>query len=75
VVLTHLAPKAAKRKAEALAAAICTERVLHAGEALSVSAAIGIAHFKPNDSAEGVLARADEAMYADKRLHRRAAQA
>ncbi len=75
VVLTHLAPKAAKQKAEALAAAVCTERVLHAGAQLFVSAAIGIAHFKPNDSAEGVLARADEAMYADKRLHRRAAQA
>ncbi len=75
VVLTHLAPKAAKRKAEALAAAICTERVLYGGEPLFVSAALGIAHFKPNDSAEGVLARADEAMYADKRLHRRAAQA
>jgi diguanylate cyclase (GGDEF)-like protein len=75
VVLTHLAPKAARQKAEALAAAICTERVLHNGEPLFISAAIGIAHFKPNDSAEGVLARADEAMYADKALHRRAAQA
>ncbi|HEY7799547.1 MAG TPA: GGDEF domain-containing protein [Hyphomonadaceae bacterium] len=75
VVLTHLAPNAAKQKAEALAAAICTERVLHGGEPLFISAAIGIAHFKPGDSAEGVLARADEAMYADKALHRRAAQA
>jgi diguanylate cyclase (GGDEF)-like protein len=75
VVLTHLGPKAARQKAEALAAAICTERVLHNGEPLFISAAIGIAHFKPNDSAEGVLARADEAMYADKALHRRAAQA
>ncbi len=75
VVLTHLAPNAAKQKAEALAAAIRTERILHAGEPLYVSAALGIAHFRPNDTAEGVLARADEAMYADKRLHRRAAQA
>src|SRR5215510_7234851 len=37
VVLTHLAPKAAKQKAEALAAAICTERVLHGGQPLFVS--------------------------------------
>ncbi len=72
VVLSHLGPDAAKVKAEALAAAICTERVLHAGEAHYVSAAIGMAHFKASDTAEGVLARADEAMYADKALHRRA---
>jgi diguanylate cyclase (GGDEF)-like protein len=72
VVLSHLAPAAAKLKAEALAAAICTERVLHGGEAHFVSAAFGITHFRPSDTAEGVLARADEAMYADKALHRRA---
>ena len=72
VVLSHLGPEAAKVKAEALAAAICTERVLHAGQAHYVSAAIGMAHFRPGDTAEGVLARADEAMYADKALHRRA---
>lgn len=72
VVLSHLGSEAAKVKAEALAAAICTERVLHDGEAHYVSAAIGIAHFRPGDTAEGVLARADEAMYADKALHRRA---
>lgn len=72
VVLSHLGPEAAKVKAEALAAAICTERVLYAGQAHYVSAAIGIAHFRPGDTAEGVLARADEAMYADKALHRRA---
>jgi diguanylate cyclase (GGDEF)-like protein len=72
VVLTHLAPEAARIKAEALAAAICTERVLVNGEAHSVSAAIGISHFVANQTAEQILARADEAMYADKALHRRA---
>ncbi|MDP3738786.1 MAG: GGDEF domain-containing protein [Hyphomonadaceae bacterium] len=72
VVLSHVASDAAKIKAESLAAAICTERVLYNGEALYVSAAFGITHFKPGDTAEGVLARADEAMYADKALHRRA---
>jgi diguanylate cyclase (GGDEF)-like protein len=72
VVLTHLAPAAAKAKAETLAAAICTERVLHGDDTHFVSAAFGITHFRPTDTAEGVLARADEAMYADKALHRRA---
>ncbi|HVY89727.1 MAG TPA: GGDEF domain-containing protein [Hyphomonadaceae bacterium] len=72
VVLTHLGPEAAKAKAEALAAAICTDRVIHNGVTHFVSAAIGIAHFQPGASAEAMLARADEAMYADKALHRRA---
>lgn len=72
VVLTHLGSAAAKTKAEALAAAICTERFLHDGTPLLVSAAFGISHFVSGDSAERVLARADEAMYADKALHRRA---
>jgi diguanylate cyclase (GGDEF)-like protein len=72
VVLTHLGPEAARIKAEALAAAIRTERVLFNGEAHAVSAAIGIAHFSPGKSAEQILAQADEAMYADKALHRRA---
>jgi len=72
VVLTHLAPDAARVKAEALAAAICTERVLHNGNAHTVSAAIGITHFSIGETAEQILARADEAMYADKALHRRA---
>ena len=59
-------------KAEALAAALCTEKVLHEGEAHYVSAAFGVAHMTAADTAERALARADEAMYADKALHRRA---
>jgi len=72
VVLTHIGAEAAQVKAEALAAALCTEKVLHDGEAHHVSAAFGIAHFVVGDTAEKALARADEAMYADKALHRRA---
>jgi diguanylate cyclase (GGDEF)-like protein len=72
VVLTHVTPDAARVKAEALAAAVCTDRVLHNGEAHFVSAAFGITNLISGDTAEGVLARADEAMYADKALHRRA---
>src|SRR5690606_35690633 len=58
VVLTHLAPEAARVKAEALAAAICTERVLYDGVPLSVSAAFGVADFDPGEGAEQTLARA-----------------
>lgn len=72
VVLTHVGPDAARVKAESLVAAVCTEKVLHNGEAHFVSAAYGITNFSQGDTAEGVLARADEAMYADKALHRRA---
>jgi diguanylate cyclase (GGDEF)-like protein len=72
VVLTYLNADAAKTKAETLAAAICTEKVLHEGEQLSVNAAFGLSHFNTSDSAEKLLAKADEAMYADKALHRRA---
>lgn len=72
VVLSHVNPDAARTKAEALAAAICTERVLVDGVALYPSAAIGVAPFTAGEGAEQTLARADERMYQDKALHRRA---
>lgn len=72
VVLTHLGAEAARQKAETLAAALCTEKVLHEGIPLYVSAAYGVAPMAAGDTAEKALARADEAMYADKALHRRA---
>ena len=72
VILTHTDPDAAAAKAEALAATLCTEKVLYNGIALYVSAAYGITRIGIGDTAEKALARADEAMYADKALHRRA---
>ncbi|MDZ4759568.1 MAG: GGDEF domain-containing protein [Alphaproteobacteria bacterium] len=72
VVLTHLNAAAASAKAETLAAAVCTDRVLHNGVPLVVNAAFGVSHFNAVDSAEQLLAAADEAMYADKALYRRA---
>jgi len=72
VVLTHIDRQAAQGKAEALAAALCTEKVLHEGEAHYVTAAFGVTHITAQDTVELALARADEAMYADKALHRRA---
>jgi diguanylate cyclase (GGDEF)-like protein len=72
VILTHTDPDAAAAKAEALAATLCTEKVLYNGIPLYVSAAYGITRIGIGDTAEKALARADEAMYADKALHRRA---
>lgn len=72
VILTHTDPDAAAAKAEALAATLCTEKVLYNGIPLYVSAAYGITRIGVGDTAEKALARADEAMYADKALHRRA---
>jgi len=72
VILTHTDPDAAAAKAEALAATLCTEKVLYNGVPLYVSAAYGITRIGIGDTAEKALARADEAMYADKALHRRA---
>ena len=72
VVLTHIDRQAAQGKAEALAAALRTEKVLHEGEAHYVTAAFGVTHITAQDTVELALARADEAMYADKALHRRA---
>jgi len=72
VILTYLNAEAAKTKAETLAAAIRTEKVLHEGVVLCVNAAFGLAHFNTSDTAERLLAQADEAMYLDNALHRRA---
>lgn len=72
VVLTHVSPEAARAKAEALSAALRTERMHHDGVELSVAASFGVAVIDGSETAERVLALADEAMFADKALNRRA---
>ncbi len=71
VVLTHLPKTAARLKAEALEGAIRSERILHDGERLKVSASIGVIPFNAKDSAEALLAQADEAMFANKARSRK----
>src|SRR5690349_17120292 len=58
VVLTHLGAEAARLKAETLAAGLCTEKVLHEGIPLYVSAAYGVAPMAAGDTAEKGLAKA-----------------
>lgn len=65
-VLTHLDPEAARYKAEALADAICMLKVKHGGATLTIDVSYGVSQFTPDESAEQLLARADEAMYMDK---------
>lgn len=72
VVLTHVSAEAAAAKAETLAATLSTEKVLFNGAPLYVSTAYGVTHLEAADTAERAIARADEAMYADKALYRRA---
>jgi diguanylate cyclase (GGDEF)-like protein len=72
VVLTHVSPEAARAKAHALAAAIASERLLHDGQPIAVSACLGCRDFAAGDTAEGLLALADAEMYAHKSEARRA---
>ncbi|MBI1340501.1 diguanylate cyclase [bacterium] len=72
VVLTHVDPEAARLKADALAAAICSERIRWEGITLSIDVSYGVCRFLQDDTSEQVLARADEAMYQEKHFHRAA---
>jgi len=60
----------AKELADLLAAAVHSEVATPAGP---LSASVGIALFEESSTADGMLSRADEAMYAEKRVTRRSA--
>jgi diguanylate cyclase (GGDEF)-like protein len=72
VILTHVSHKAALAKAAQLAIAMSDKALLPDGVTSAISTAFGVAEFSPGDTAERVLARADEAMYADKAQTRKA---
>jgi diguanylate cyclase (GGDEF)-like protein len=73
VILNHVNATEAQAKADFIEAALRATPAKHAGKVHRVNASIGVhAIAKPEDP-EVALARADEAMYADK--HRRKAQA
>jgi len=62
----------ARRKAKSLAAAIQNSPCVHEGVSHKLSASIGVHSVARTEDAEAALARADEAMYANKKAVRRA---
>ena len=65
-VLTSVSPETALTKANQLASAISDLSIPHEGDALQVAASYGVTPLDPNESPQVQVARADEAMYADK---------
>lgn len=66
VILAKAGSGDARTKGAQLADAIRTTRVSYMGQMLGVGAAFGTHCFEEGDTAEHVIARADEAMYANK---------
>ncbi len=75
VILNRAAPDEARAKAAALINSINTSAILHAGIAHRISASIGVHAIALAEDPETAIARADEAMYADKHARRIETQA
>ncbi len=74
VLLTHATQAQATKKADILAEVLRATPTLWQGMTLPVSFAYGAFELKPGDNADIAMARADEAMYAQKRASRNAAE-
>lgn len=74
VLLSHATHDQAVRKADSLAALLRSQPVMWNGETLPASFAFGAFELKPGDNADIAMARADQAMYAQKRASRDAAE-
>ena len=74
VILNHASPEEAHAKAEILSDAINHTPIMHAGEAHRVAVSLGVHAIAIAEDPETVIARADEAMYADKYARRQTAQ-
>jgi diguanylate cyclase (GGDEF)-like protein len=72
ILLSHAAEGQALKKAMALADAAAENPALWNGHAIPVSFAYGAFELKAGDKAEAAIAKADEAMYAQKRARRAA---
>jgi diguanylate cyclase (GGDEF)-like protein len=70
VLLNHADQDNALKKADVLADALRTTPTIWNGQAIPVSFSYGAFELKPGDSADLAMARADEAMYAQKRATR-----
>lgn len=75
IILNRASAEEARAKADALSQRIAATPLLHVGVAHRLSAAIGVHAIAAVEDPETAIARADEAMYADKHARRRAAQA
>lgn len=70
VLLSHAGQDQALKKADTLAEALKAQPVRWDGHEIPVSFAYGAFELQPGDSAEQAMARADQAMYAQKRTQR-----
>jgi diguanylate cyclase (GGDEF)-like protein len=70
VILNRAAAVEAAAKAEALGAKINSSAILHAGVAHHIRASVGVHQIAMVEDPETAIARADEAMYADKHARR-----
>lgn len=74
VILNHASAEEARAKAAVLAHAINYTPIMHAGQAHKVQVSLGVHAIAHVEDPETVIARADEAMYADKHARRATAQ-
>ena len=70
VLLSHATHEQAQKKADSLAAALHASPTIWQGQAIPASFAYGAFEVKPGDNADIAMARADEAMYAQKKSSR-----
>ena len=70
ILLSHATHAHALKKADTLAAAVQAEPAEWNGNAIPVSFAYGAFELKAGDNADAAIARADEAMYAQKRANK-----
>jgi diguanylate cyclase (GGDEF)-like protein len=74
VLLSHAGQDQAMKKADALAKALETSPTMWNGHAIPVSFAYGAFELQSGDSPETAMTRADQAMYAQKRAQKNAAE-
>jgi diguanylate cyclase (GGDEF)-like protein len=74
VLLSHANQEQALKKADVLAAALEASPTSWNGHSISISFAYGAFDLKSGDNPDTAMARADQAMYAQKKLQRSAAE-
>ncbi|MBI3437553.1 MAG: GGDEF domain-containing protein [Proteobacteria bacterium] len=75
VILNRANPEEARAKAQALSVQLNSSAIIHAGQAHRVAISIGVHAVAIPEDPETAIARADEAMYAEKFARRSEAQA